>query len=88
MEPLLKNGVCSKKRNEFSNALQLSKDKNTVSKAAALFLKKWKDVNDPLISIFIEYLRREWLEKNFSWFEGVAPDLRLKRPIVWKDQMP
>lgn len=47
--------------------LQLCPNKEAFSKASVLLYKKWT----PLEKVFMNYLKKYWLDKNNSWFEGV-----------------
>lgn len=58
--------------NEIMNdiaILQLSSSRKIFNCATRLFIKKWK--RHGLID-FCNYFKKEWVDKNSNWFEGVA----------------
>ena len=70
-KPLTKKGVRLHLKEDIY-ALQSCSDKNKFSKAAALFMVKWRKKDDSRINDFLDYFEREWLIKYPNWFEGAA----------------
>jgi hypothetical protein len=57
------------------NALQICESPSIFLKAAELFKEKWNKKKDPLISKFIDYFDKQWLESLPNWYEGYATGL-------------
>jgi len=55
--------------------LQISESPTIFLKAAQLFKEKRQKKKDPLISKFIDYFDKQWLESLPNWYEGYAPGL-------------
>ena len=53
--------------------IQMSHNTKTFEKLCALFIKKWKQLDDTNVNTFCDYLNDNWIEKNEKWYEGAAP---------------
>jgi hypothetical protein len=57
------------------DALQTCDSETKFTKAADLFLCKWRLKKNPKINDFLSYFQAEWVEQNNCWYEGAAPGL-------------
>lgn len=48
--------------------MQLAPNRSTFTMMSNLFLEKWKTVE----SNFVDYFKKQWLNKHCNWFEGAA----------------
>jgi hypothetical protein len=50
--------------------LQLAQTPTIFKAASTLYVKTWSADRDPAVVYFINYFTKNWLEKNFNWFES------------------
>jgi len=67
----MKEGVVAE-LNEDIYTLQISPNEAQFLKGTTLFLKKWRQQNNPKINDFLTYFEEQWLLKLPHWYEGAA----------------
>lgn len=58
--------------NDHIYIIHISKDEQEFIQSTSLFFKYWTAKNDASINQFLDYFRKNWIDKNENWYEGAG----------------